>query len=101
MEAPSAHNAVADDTKETAAVNSSTENDKAEDAVSQAPTEVSSGHGTIEMTKDGKKVPYKSFRKKYLKMEVQFTAAMAKSEELYKQKLQASRVFNRLLREKS
>lgn len=40
-------------------------------------------------------------RKKYLKMEIQFTQAMAKSEELYKQKLYANKVFNRLLREKS
>lgn len=48
----------------------------------------------------GKKLPYKSFRKKYLKMELQFTQVMARSEELHKQKLMAARVFGRLAREK-
>lgn len=48
----------------------------------------------------GKRLPYKSFRKKYLKMEQQFTKVMARSEELHKQKIAASRVFGRLAREK-
>lgn len=41
------------------------------------------------------------FRKKYMKMEIHFAKVMARSEELYKQKLRARKIINRLIREKS
>lgn len=46
------------------------------------------------------KVPYKSFKKKYRKMEIKFAKVMARSEELYKQSIQAKKVFDKVLREK-
>lgn len=48
-----------------------------------------------------RKAPYKSFRKKYRKMEIQFAKVMKRSEDLYRQNRVARRAFDRLLREKS
>lgn len=47
------------------------------------------------------KTPYKSFKKKYRKMEIQFAKVMAKSEELFRQDSLSKKTFDRLLREKS
>lgn len=47
------------------------------------------------------KTPYKSFKKKYRKMEIQFAKVMARSEELYRQNIHSKKTFDRVLREKT
>jgi hypothetical protein len=47
------------------------------------------------------RVPYKSFKKKYRKLEHRFNEVLVASDELHVQDVQARRVFNRLVREKT
>lgn len=47
------------------------------------------------------RVPYKSFKKKYRKLEHKFNEILVASDELHVQDVQAKRVFNRLVREKT
>lgn len=50
---------------------------------------------------NSERVPYKSFKKKYRKLEHRFNQVMASSDELHVQNTQGRKVFNRLVREKA
>lgn len=49
----------------------------------------------------GARVPYKSFRKKYQKMNVKFQEVMKQSDALHAREIASQRLFNHLLREKN
>ncbi|CAN6639609.1 hypothetical protein TRVA0_017S02212 [Trichomonascus vanleenenianus] len=71
----------------------------------QSSVEQSEQHVSAPLAIEGRqnqaKVPYKSFKKKYRKMEAHFSQVMARSDELHAELIRAQRLFNRLLREKS
>ncbi|KAA8911170.1 hypothetical protein TRICI_003892 [Trichomonascus ciferrii] len=65
----------------------------------EQPAQEEIGEDTREQQPE--RVPYKSFKKKYRKLEHKFNEVLVASDELHVQDVQARRVFNRLVREKT